>query len=53
MPAAFDKCVADGGKVRTITGPRNAPSLKTGEYIHVCSLNGKTYFGYKKKKKKE
>jgi len=51
MPAGFDNCVSNGGKVRTITGPRSAPKLASGEYIHVCSLGGKTYFGHKKKNK--
>jgi hypothetical protein len=44
MPAAFEKCVKDGGKVRTVTLPDN-------KYRHVCTLNGKSYYGEVKKKK--
>ena len=33
MPAAFDKCVADGGKVRTI-------KPEPGKYLHVCYPKG-------------
>lgn len=51
MPASFDKCVKNGGKVRTISGPNKEHGLKTGEYVHYCTLNGKSYRGYVKKKK--
>jgi len=44
MPAAFDKCVRDGGKVTTI-------SLPGDKYYHVCVLNGERYLGHVKKKK--
>ena len=43
MPASFDKCVSDGGRVRT-------KSLKDGKYIRVCFLNGKSYPGEVKTK---
>ena len=46
MPAAFDKCVKDGGKVRTIVP-------KKGRYFKICILNGKTYKGHMKKSKKK
>jgi len=46
MPAKFLKCVADGGKVRTI-------KLGGNKYRHKCTLNGKTYLGEIKKKKKK
>lgn len=29
MPQLFDKCVSDGGKVRT-------KKLKGGKYMHIC-----------------
>ena len=39
MPADFDKCVANGGKVRTI-------KPKPGRYMHVCyDSNGKSHAG--------
>lgn len=33
MPADFDKCVKDGGRVRTKT-------LKDGKYIKICFPKG-------------
>jgi len=52
MPADFDKCVKEGGDVKTISGPSKNPKLKAGEYIHVCvSPDGGRYWGEKKKKK--
>ena len=44
MPAAFDKCVASGGRVRTKT-------LGKGKYIHLCFKGGKSFAGHVKKKK--
>ncbi len=38
MPADFDRCVAEGGDVRTI-------KPKTGRYLHVCYKDGKSYSG--------
>ena len=46
MPAAFDKCVASGGRVRT-------KALSQGRYIHVCFKGGKSYAGHAKKRKKK
>jgi len=43
MPAAFDSCVKNGGRVRT-------KSLKDGKYIHMCFLGGKSYAGEVKSK---
>lgn len=44
MPAAFDACVKNGGKVRTMT-------LKAGKYMHICMINGHSYPGEVKMKK--
>jgi len=44
MPAGFEKCVKNGGRVRTKT-------LSGGKYMHLCFLNGKSYAGEVKKKK--
>ena len=46
MPQAFENCVKNGGKVRTVTMPGD-------KYYHICVLNGKTYRGEVKKKKVE
>lgn len=44
MPAAFDQCVKNGGRVRTMK--RNK-----GSYQHVCFKGGKSYAGEVKHKK--
>lgn len=33
MPAAFDKCVSEGGRVRT-------KKLSGGKYMHICFPKG-------------
>jgi putative hemolysin len=43
MPAAFEKCIASGGRVRT-------KKLSDGKYIHICFKDGKSYAGEVKKK---
>jgi len=45
MPADFERCVKRGGRVRTL-------KLKGNKYIHICYLNGKSYRGEVKTKKK-
>ena len=46
MPAAFDKCVEEGGRVRTMV-------LKKGRYMHVCyDKDGKSHAGEVKQTKK-
>lgn len=49
MPAAFDKAVRGGGKVRTIKGPNKHFGLGKGEYMHVVFHNGKMERGEVKK----
>ncbi len=45
MPAEFDKCVADGGRVRTIT-------LKGGRFMKICyDKAGKSHAGEVKEAK--
>ena len=44
MPAEFEKCRKQGGKIRTVT-------INARQYMHVCILNGKTYKGEVKTKK--
>ena len=46
MPADFERCRKNGGKVRTKT-------LSDGKYMHICILNGKSYSGEVKTKKKD
>lgn len=38
MPAAFELCRKNGGRVRT-------KSLSKNRYIRICFLNGKSYAG--------
>lgn len=50
MPAAFDRCVKAGGRVRTISGPNKQMGLGDHEYRHVCfGPNGKSHLGHVKK----
>lgn len=44
MPAGFNYCEANGGKIRT-------KSLSGGRYLHICYLNNKSFVGEVKKKK--
>lgn len=44
MPASFEKCVREKGRVRTI---KPNPS----EYLHICYKDGKSYHGEVKKTK--
>jgi len=45
MPEAFERCVAAGGRVRTV-------NPKPGRYMPVCFKDGKSYAGEVKKTKK-
>ena len=38
MPADFEKCVKDGGRVRT-------KKLSGGKYVRICFADGKSYAG--------
>lgn len=53
MPKDFERCVKEGGRVRTVSGPNKLFGLKKGEYRHICFLNGKSFLGEIKTKKKE
>ena len=46
MPANFDKCVADGGYIKTIQKGK-------GKYQRTCAIKGKVYKGEIKTKKKK
>lgn len=50
MPAGFDRCRANGGRIRTISGPDKHMGLEDGEYLHICILKGKVHRGFVKKK---
>lgn len=45
MPKSFERCVRQGGRVRT-------KSLSGGRYMRICYSKGKSYAGEKKKKKR-
>ncbi len=45
MPKAFEDCVRKGGRVRT-------KDLGGGKYMRICFLNGKSYPGEVKRKKR-
>jgi hypothetical protein len=38
MPADFERCIAEGGRVRT-------KKLGNGKYIKLCFKDGKSYAG--------
>lgn len=38
MPKDFEKCVKNGGRVRT-------KKLSGNKYMHICFLNGESYSG--------
>lgn len=49
---AFERCVDNGGKVRTVTGPNEEHGLEEGEYVYYCiDEDGKTHRGEKHVKK--
>ncbi len=45
-PEAFDKCVRENGRVRTI-------SLKGDKFLRVCFKGGKSFSGEVRTKKKQ
>lgn len=52
MPAAFDRCVADGGRVRRISGPNKQMGLGENEWVNVCfDGDGNMHRGEVQKKK--
>jgi len=51
MPEAFNNCVNNNGKVRTVSGPSKEHGLKAGQYVKFCTLGGKTYRGHVHTKK--
>ena len=47
MPKDFNRCVSEGGRVRTL-------ELSSGRYMHICyDKNGKSHHGEIHEKKKE
>jgi len=46
MPAAFERCQKNGGKIRT-------KELGNGKYVHVCFYKGKSFIGEIKKKESD
>ena len=46
MPAAFDSCVKNGGRVRTL-------SLANDKFRRMCFIGGKSFAGEIKTKKKK
>jgi len=54
MPAGFDKCEKEGGKMRTVSGPNKRFGLGNGEYVHICfDKKGAMHRGYTKKGREE
>jgi len=53
FPADFERCVRQGGRVRTISGPNKEHGVGKGEYVKYCYLNNKSYRGEVKTKSKQ
>jgi hypothetical protein len=53
MPAEFNNCVKEGGRIRTILGPNKQMGLGKEEYVHICVLKGKVIRGEVNTKKTE
>jgi len=53
FPADFERCVRQGGRVRTISGPNKEHGVGKGEYVKYCYLNDKSYRGEVKTKSKQ
>jgi len=53
MPEAFEKCRRNGGKIRTVSGPNKEHGLKENQYVHYCVIQGESFRGEIKTKKKE
>lgn len=53
MPEAFDKCVRNKGRVRTVSGPSTQFGLAKGQYRHICFINGGSHLGHVKTKGKK
>lgn len=52
MPKGWEKCIKQGGKIRTISGPDSKWKVPKGKYRHICFLpDGKTHRGHLKTKK--
>jgi len=50
MPADFTKCISDGGRVRTISGPNKKFGLSKQQYVAFCFKDGKSFRGETKTK---
>jgi len=50
LPAEFERCVKDGGRVRTVSGPNKKYGVGKGQYVHFCFKGGKSYRGEVKTK---
>lgn len=50
MPADFERCRKNGGRVRRVSGPSEEHGLKKGEYVDYCYKDGKSYRGHTKQK---
>lgn len=45
MPANFEKCVREGGRVRTVSGPSEEHGLSKDQYVAYCYKEGHAYRG--------
>lgn len=53
MPADFEACRRQGGKIRTVSGPSEEHGLEADEYVRLCINNGQVQARGEVKTKKE
>ena len=46
IPAAFNRCVNAGGRVRTVTGPSKEHGLKKNQFVKYCFRDGQSHRGH-------
>lgn len=51
MPADFEKCQRNGGRIRTISGPSKQFNLNAEDFMRVCFLGGDMFRGEVKRKR--
>ena len=51
MPAEFEKCVRNGGRVRTVSGPKKKMGLGKGQFVKFCFIGNQSFRGETKTKK--
>lgn len=51
MPADFDRCVKNNGRMSTVSGPNKEHGLKAGQYVRYCYDSSGAHRGHVKTRK--